>query len=167
LLAKDSVFEVMPMFLNRSMSNFSTELFQLNNRLIATCDELVSDIGLSTARLQVLGVIAMSSVPETVPQIARRLGLTKQAVQWQANEMERDGHVRFETNPRHPTSRLVLFTAKGQVGYSNAVQRLEPLVIRIGAELGSSKVDAATAILKGIHRTLQNSFATEDMPTSK
>jgi hypothetical protein len=62
--------EVLPVFLNSSMSNFSTEIFQLNNRLIATCDALVSDFGLSTARLQVLGVIAMSSVPEPVPQIA-------------------------------------------------------------------------------------------------
>lgn len=143
------------MFLNPAMSNFSKELFQLNNRLIATCDELVSDIGLSTARLQVLAVIAMSSIPETVPQIARRLGLTKQAVQWLANEMERGGVVRFETNPRHPTSRLVLFAAQGRARHRNAVQRMEPLVTRVGAELGVSQVNAATAILKAMHRILQ------------
>lgn len=144
------------MFLNPTISNLSAEVFRLSNRLLATCDALVSDIGLSSARLQVLEVMALSSVPQSVAQIARKLELTRQAVQRLANEMASDGFVRFESIPHHGKAKAVLFTAEGRVGYANAVQRLEPLATKLGLELTLKEVKAATSVLKAIRHRLES-----------
>src|SRR5260221_4680783 len=81
------------------------EIFRTNGRLLAAGDALVADIGLTSARWQVLGAIALSPVPLPVAHIARNMGLTRQAVQRLANEMARDGLVRFMANPHHRRAR--------------------------------------------------------------
>ena len=143
------------MFLNRSISNISTEVFRLNNRLLMTCDVLLADLGLSSARLQVLGVMASALIPQPVAQIARELGLSRQAVQRLANELERNGVVRFGVNPRHQQAKLVLFTANGRMRYGFAVQRLEPLAAKLGLDLTVSQVKAATAVLRAIRHRIE------------
>jgi hypothetical protein len=46
------------------------------------------------------------------------MGLTRQAVQRLANEMEQDGLVRFGPNPYHRRAKLVFLTSCGEVGRS-------------------------------------------------
>jgi DNA-binding Lrp family transcriptional regulator len=77
------------------------ETFRLNGRLLAAGDALVESLNLTSARWQVLGAIATAPVPLSVAQIARSMGLTRQAVQRLANDMERDGLLRFAANPNH------------------------------------------------------------------
>jgi DNA-binding MarR family transcriptional regulator len=67
------------------------ETFRLNGRLLAAGDALVGGLGLTSARWQVLGAIAAAQVPLSVAQIARAMGLTRQAVQRLANDMQRNG----------------------------------------------------------------------------
>ena len=67
------------------------EAFRLNGRLLAAGDALVAGLGLTSARWQVLGAVAASPASLSVAQIARGMGLTRQAVQRLANDMERDG----------------------------------------------------------------------------
>lgn len=47
------------------------ETFRLNGRLLAAGDALVANIGLTSARWQVLGAIALSPVPLPVAHLAR------------------------------------------------------------------------------------------------
>src|SRR5580704_15137471 len=89
------------------------ETFRLNGRLLAAGDALVADLGLTSARWQVLGAVALSPVPLSVAQIARNMGLTRQAVQRLTDEIEGDGLLRFAPNPHHQRAKLVLLTAKG------------------------------------------------------
>ena len=70
-------------------------------------DALVADVGLTSARWQVLGAMALSPVPLPVAHIARNMGLTRQAVQRIVNEMEHEGFVRFGPNPHHQRAKLV------------------------------------------------------------
>lgn len=50
----------------------------------------------------------------TGPDIARRLGLQRQSVQRVADELVADGLARYEDNPRHRRSRLLVATAAGK-----------------------------------------------------
>ena len=84
------------------------ETFRLNGRLLAAGDALVRDLGLTSARWQVLGAVAMSPVPLPVSHIARNMGLSRQGVQRVADELEARGIVRFAPNPHHRRARLVL-----------------------------------------------------------
>ena len=71
------------------LTDLIVETFRLNGRLLAAGDGLVADLGLTSARWQVLGAIAASPVPLPVASIARNMGLSRQGVQRLARSEER------------------------------------------------------------------------------
>ncbi len=85
--------------LRRAWSGLVIEVFRLNGDLIEGGDALVQDLGLSSARWQVLGAIALSPVALPVAHIARNMGLARQSVQRVVDDMRDDGFVRLEPNP--------------------------------------------------------------------
>ena len=101
-----------------TITDLVLETFRLNGRLLASGDALVADLGLTSARWQVIGAIALSPVPLSVAQIARNMGLTRQAVQRLANEMAADGLLRFAPNPHHQRAKLVVLTAAGKSAFA-------------------------------------------------
>ena len=58
-------------------------VFRLNAQLLEQGDRLVKPLRLTSARWQVLGAIAMAGEPQTAPQIAAAMGVTRQGVQKQ------------------------------------------------------------------------------------
>jgi len=139
------------------MTELLLETFRLNGRLLAAGDALVADIGLTSARWQVLGAIALSPVPQPVAHIARNMGLTRQAVQRLANEMERDGLVRFGTNRHHQRAKLVLLTPRGKAAYDAAMKRQAPWARGLAEGLSGKRIEAATATLRALRRRLEES----------
>src|SRR6476469_7529143 len=109
-----------------AITELIVEVFRLNGGLLDAGDGLVGDIGLSSARWQVLGAIAAAVAPLPVAHIARNMGLTRQAVQRLANDLERDGLVRFATNPHHERAKLVLLTEAGSGAFETAMRRQAP-----------------------------------------
>jgi len=131
------------------------ETFRLNGRLLAAGDALVAGLGLTSARWQVLGAVAAASVPLSVAQIARAMGLTRQAVQRLANDMERDGLLRFVVNPNHRRAKLVVMTPRGQSAYTAAMKRQTPWVQALAHGLTAQQIAAAAVILKTLRQTLE------------
>jgi len=138
--------------------NAATELiletFRLNGDLLVSGDALVADVGLTSARWQVLGAMALSPTPLTVAHIARNMGLTRQAVQRLANEMEGDGFVRFEANPHHQRSRFVVLTAPGKAAFDAAMKLQKPWVRKIADGLTVKQIETATAVLRTMRQRL-------------
>ncbi|WP_198170328.1 MarR family winged helix-turn-helix transcriptional regulator [Deinococcus arboris] len=104
----------------------------------------------------------------TVPQVARRMGVSRQNVQRVVGDLERDGLVRFEANPDHRTSPLLVLTEEGQ-----------PILDRLNAAaaqahqvqlewLPEAEVEATRQALRQLTATLQRyeAFHTEDQPNS-
>jgi DNA-binding MarR family transcriptional regulator len=121
------------------------EVFKLNGRLLAAGDRLVRDIGLTSARWQVLGAVALAPAPQPVANLARTMGLTRQAVQRTTNELVTDGLLSFAPNPHHQTAQLVVLTKKGEAAYDAADARQRPWA-RALAE-GLRDADLSTAQL--------------------
>jgi len=88
-------------------------VFQVNGRLLSAGDRLVGDLGLTSARWQMLGAVALSDRPRTAPQLAARMGMTRQAAQKQLDLLMEDGLVAAEANPGHARSPLYVLTRKG------------------------------------------------------
>ena len=132
------------------------ETFRLNGRLLVSGDALVADLGLTSARWQVIGAIALSPVPLSVAQIARNMGLTRQAVQRLANEMAADGLLRFAPNPHHQRAKLVVLTAAGKSAFAAAMKRQGAWASDLGAGLDPRKIAAAAATLRSVRRRLEN-----------
>ncbi|HYD99888.1 MAG TPA: MarR family transcriptional regulator [Alphaproteobacteria bacterium] len=130
------------------------EVFQLNGRLLAAGDGLVQDLGLTSARWQVLGAVAMSPVPVPVAHIARNMGLSRQGVQRLVNELEGQGIVRLAPNPHHQRARLVLLTERGQALYRAASARQTPWAEALAQGLPAEEIAAATSLLRRLRGRL-------------
>jgi DNA-binding MarR family transcriptional regulator len=138
-----------------AITDLMLETFRLNGRLLAAGDELVADIGLSSARWQVLGAIALSATSLPVAHIARNMGLTRQAVQRVANELAAEGLVRFAENPHHRRAKLVELTAPGKAAYDAAIRRHRPWATALARGLSVRELNAANAVLRRIRLQLE------------
>jgi DNA-binding MarR family transcriptional regulator len=144
-----------------AITDLVLETFRLNGRLLASGDALVADLGLTSARWQVIGAVALSPVLLSVAQIARNMGLTRQAVQRLANEMEADGLVRFAPNPHHQRAKLVVLTPAGKSAFAAAMKRQGAWASDVGVGLDARKIAAATAMLRSVRQRLENGIDNE------
>jgi DNA-binding MarR family transcriptional regulator len=120
------------------------EAFRLHGVLIALGNRLSEGTGLTSARWQVLGAIALAGRPLTVAQIARTMGLTRQSVQRLVDELETAGIVRRTAHPESRRARLVALTDAGQSAYAEVEKRQRPWANR--AALGVSRTALATTL---------------------
>ena len=81
-----------------ALTDLILDLFRLNSRMLAAGDRLVSDLGLTSARWQILGTIVGADRPQQVAWLARDLGANRQNVQRIVNDLAKEGLVCFETN---------------------------------------------------------------------
>lgn len=126
------------------------EVFRLNGLLLASGDELVATLGLTSARWQVLGAIALAEAPQSVAHTARSMGLTRQGVQRIVNELEAEGFVTFAENPHHARARWILLTKKGESAYRAAAERQAPWINHLAAELPLKDIKTALAVARSI-----------------
>ena len=89
------------------------EIFRVNGLVLADGNRLAVAEGLTAARWQVLGAVALAGRPLTVPQIARRMGLTRQAVQESVNRLLAEALAEARDNLDHRRSPLIGLTELG------------------------------------------------------
>ncbi|MBM3654128.1 MAG: MarR family transcriptional regulator [Alphaproteobacteria bacterium] len=131
------------------------ETFRLNGRLLEAGDELVRDLGLTSARWQVLGAIDASPAPAPVAHVARNMGLSRQAVQRLANEMEKDGLVRFAPNPHHERAKFVLMTDRGEAAFRSAMGKQRRWAERLAEGLSVDSIADAAGVLRELRQRLE------------
>jgi len=140
-----------------TITDLFLETFRLNGRLLVIGDDLVAEVGLTSARWQVLGAIALSQTPLSVSHIARNMGLTRQAVQRLVNEMERDKLVRLDFNPHHQRAKLVVLTTRGQTAYTAAMRRYNPWAKDLADMLTTKQIETTTKVLRILREHLDDS----------
>jgi DNA-binding MarR family transcriptional regulator len=157
-----------PSRLRRAWTSLVIEVFRMNGDLLAAGDALVGDLGLTSARWQVLGAIALSPVPLPVAHIARNMGLTRQSVQRVVDEMRADDLVRLEPNPHHRRAMLVMATERGDAAYRAASERQERWADDLLCGLPAEGFEAASALLREMQRRLDDgTHATESQPQTE
>ncbi len=129
-------------------------VFRLNGALLAAGDRLVRDLGLTSARWQVLGVAAAAPVPLPIASIARNMGLTRQGVRQVVSDLEQSGLVRFAPNPHHRRAHLVVLTPKGEEANRAALARQAPWAAELGRGLDATQVKDAADLLAGLLQRL-------------
>ncbi|CCG40493.1 MarR family winged helix-turn-helix transcriptional regulator [Magnetospirillum molischianum] len=95
-------------------------VFRLNGRLLEQGDRLVGELGLTSARWQVLGALALAGRPLTAPQIAAAMGITRQGTQKQLNLLIDEGLLQRCHNPSHERSSLYILTDTGKHAFVEA-----------------------------------------------
>ncbi|HMN43798.1 MAG TPA: MarR family transcriptional regulator [Povalibacter sp.] len=99
------------------------EYFRTNGRLIAWGDAITKDIGLTSARWQVMAAIAAMPHDVTVSIIARLMGLQRQSVQRVVDLLAADKYVELEENPHHKKAKVVKLTPAGAQLYKEVMRR--------------------------------------------
>lgn len=102
----------------QSFTEIILEIFKVNGLLSTEGDRLTKEFGLSSARWKVLGALNISKTPLTVSQIARTMGLSRQAVQRLTDVMEKDGLLNYADNPQHKRASHVVLSDEGKDIYS-------------------------------------------------
>ncbi len=131
------------------------ELFRLNGRLLSAGDRLVADLGLTSARWQVLGAIALSVTPEPVARLARNMGIQRQGVQRIVNELVDEGFVALKENSHHRRARLVVLTDKGSKTYAAATRRQRPWAERLSKGLKAKDLISTRQLLAELRLRLE------------
>lgn len=135
-------------------------IFGLNGRLVDTGNQLVQEIGLTTARWQVLGALGYSPTPLPVAHIARNMGLTRQSVQRVVDLLADQGLVRFEPNPHHQRAKLIVLTSQGLEAL-NAAEAVEaPLNKAVYDRIGEERIVEAIAVLNEMNEIIVQSIDT-------
>ena len=124
------------------------QLLRIHGELVAAADALVADLGLTSARWQVLSLV--QDQPFTVAQMARRLGLSRQAVQRSADRLATDGLLARVSNPDHKSSPLCRITESGRTVLAEARRRQERWADEMGRGLEAADMAAACRVLRNL-----------------
>ena len=130
-------------------------IFRLNSELISAGDRLTKDLRLTSARWQIFGAIKSDRRPAS--QIARNMGLNRQAVQPLVDALADDGLVEFVPNPNHRRAKLIRMTAAGRKSYVEALNRQVTWSNALSAGLPEKSLLAADALLRELLRRQQES----------
>lgn len=124
--------------------------FRANGLFLAAGDLLAAEEGLTSARWQVLGALALSDRPLTVPQIARRMGLTRQSVQASTDRLRRDALIDATDNPDHRRSPLIRLTSLGSAKFAALQRRQVAWVDALAAGLKVSDLATTARTLEAL-----------------
>ena len=130
--------------------------FRANGLLLEAGDLLSADEGLTSSRWQVLGAVVLAKRPLTVPQIARRMGLTRQSVHATVDRLVRDGLLELAPNEDHLRSALVRLTKRGITTYEAIDARQVAWVNRLARGIARSEIDTAVRVLEEFSRRLED-----------
>lgn len=126
------------------------DTFELAGRFREQGEAIAKTVGQTQARWQVMS--AASADPRTVPQIARRLGVTRQNVQRIADLLVKENWAGFEPNPDHKGSPYLVLNERGQA----ALAKITKAAGRSHAELARKLADADVGALhRGLRRLIQ------------
>jgi DNA-binding MarR family transcriptional regulator len=129
--------------------------FRASGLLLGAGNLLGADEGLTSARWQVLGAIALADRPLTVPQIARRMGLTRQSVHATVKRLVRDGFLEPTPNADHRRSPLVALTEPGRAKFEAIDARQSAWVNRLSRGIGRSDLETAGRVLDELTQRLE------------
>ena len=126
------------------------EIFKVSGQLAIEGDRLTKDFGLSSARWKVLGALQMTDHLLTVAQVARVMGLTRQAVQRLADAMEKDGLLIYQDNPHHKRARHVVLTESGKQAYSMISDIQIPWANQKAKDISVADLEATLSVLRNV-----------------
>src|SRR6266481_3976287 len=137
-----------------ALTDLALDLFGLNSRMLAAGDRLVADLGLTSARWQILGAIVAAERPQPVAWLARNLGANRQNVQRIVNDLHKEGLVAFAVNPHHRRAQLVTLTEKGRRTFEAAMELQAPWVNGLSDGLSVKEIETVHRVVTALRKKL-------------
>jgi DNA-binding MarR family transcriptional regulator len=119
------------------------------------CDRLMQGTGITNARWQTLSELFALEKPVTVSELARYMGLTRQAIQRLADDMASDGLVEFAANPSNARAMHLLLTEPGKAACDDALEREWQWANAIAKDFDAEQIACAVTFLEVITQKIQ------------
>jgi len=116
---------------------------------------LMRGTGITNARWQTLSELFTLEKRVTVSELARYMGLTRQAVQRLADDMASDGLIEFAENPGDARAMHLLLTEAGRATYQDAVEREWQWANAIAEDFDAEQIARAVSLLEEITQKMQ------------
>ncbi|MCF6126193.1 MarR family transcriptional regulator [Mesorhizobium sp. M7A.F.Ca.CA.001.07.2.1] len=145
-----------------ALTDLILDLFRLNSRMLTSGDRLVADLGLTSARWQVLGAVVTAERPQPVAWLARDLGASRQNVQRIVNDLHREGLVAFEANPHHQRAQLVVLTDKGRQTFDAAMHLQAPWIENLADGLLVEDINTTHRVMTALRKKLEGNDEAEE-----
>ncbi|MGH1538466.1 MAG: MarR family winged helix-turn-helix transcriptional regulator [Gammaproteobacteria bacterium] len=126
------------------------ETFRLNGSLLDAGNQITKPYGLTSARWQVMGAIDLEGRSITVSQIARRMGLTRQAVQRIVNDLVKLGMIEVKPNVDHKRASLVSISKSGAVAMDKINKAQIAWVNQLSDGLSERQLNQALRLLERV-----------------
>ncbi len=141
-------------------SNALTDLVRAVLRMNATVQKsgtrLMRGMGITNARWQMLSELFALEKRVTVSELARHMGLTRQAVQRHADEMASDGLVEVVENPGDARAMHLLLTESGIATYHASLEREWQWTNVMAEDFDAAEISRAVALIEAITKKMQN-----------
>ncbi|WP_262694434.1 MarR family winged helix-turn-helix transcriptional regulator [Kordiimonas aquimaris] len=144
----------------KAVTSLILDIFRLNGRLIIAGDRLVSELGLTSARWQILGSIANSQHAQSVAWHARSMGVHRQGIQRIVNELISEGIVEFHPNPRHKRAHLIAMSQKGHKLFKAAIELQTPWINALSDGLKPQDIEIAKDVIEKLKIRLEKEIET-------
>lgn len=143
----------------QALTDMILTMFRTTNLTLAWGDRLVSGLGLTSARWQVLGAITAAERPQPVAWLARDLGANRQNVQRIVNDLHKEGLVRFEPNPHHRRAQHVVLTDEGHRRYDAALKLYFPPTNKLADAFAIEDIAVAHHVLVSLRAKLETELS--------
>lgn len=131
------------------------EVFALQAALSGVMDGVHEKTGLSTSQRKIMNMLdRMEAV--TVPEMAARLGVSRQFIQTVCNDLLSRGFLSFADNPRHKRSKLAALTDDGRAVFRSSQQKENMIIEQALPDIDLSRAKDAHALLQRIRKEVQN-----------
>jgi DNA-binding MarR family transcriptional regulator len=141
-------------------SNAFTDLIRAILRTNATVQKsgtrLMRGTGITNARWQMLSELFALEQRVTVSELARHLGVSRQAIQRLADDMVSDGMVEFVKNPGDARAMHLLLTEAGRARYDEAQECEWQWTNAIAADFDAEQIVRTVALLEAIMQKMQS-----------
>lgn len=138
-----------------ALTRLMLDLFRLTSLAQTAGDRLVAQLGLTSARWQILGAIVGAEHPQPVAWLARDLGANRQNVQRIINDLEREGLVAFAPNPHHKRAQLVVLTDKGKRSFRSAMALQAPWVNDLADGVTVKELETVHRVILALRKKLE------------
>jgi DNA-binding MarR family transcriptional regulator len=132
------------------------ELFKLGGLLVNEGDQMGQEYGVTSARWKILGALFLAGEPQTVPQIARRMGLTRQGVQRLVDAMHKDDLLLFSANPDHKRAKLIELSDLGKDIFIKLDEKQIGWASSRSSDIPQDELETALSVLKKISAAIDS-----------
>jgi len=123
------------------------------NQMKSLAEQLHQDLGVNPSMRAVMEALSTRS-PQTVPDIAKNKGVSRQHIQTIMNSLQAEGFVDTFDNPAHKRSPLFNLTSKGRTVFAKIKEREKEPLQRLAAVMSSESLKHAQEALSQLNQHL-------------